>query len=266
MIKVFRAAYVTHLEIIRDSDTPATDLGEDWTAVLRAFPHLTHLTASGPVCPSGVVEALGAAVGHGVTADSDSVSAPRSPLCPALRYVTLGWAVPREIGLKGQVGACDPETYLQHRDVGTRVERRCSAMQLAFERRASMTAQKLDALEFYEYERQGMGMDPLDGPAVFGELIASSRRGDNDLLCLKRLRTIVGGSVVYRGYLARIVQWRYRRLFGRTSQIGGGFGSSSEDVVRVARAPCLYQFCHRYSDLYCFGLEVDTGRRGLRRY
>ena len=78
-------------------------------------------------------------------------------------------------------------------------------MQLAFERRASMGAQNLDALEFYEYERQGWGRKPSNGAAVFGELIVSSRRDDNDLPCLTRLRKVVGGPVVYRGYLLKMV-------------------------------------------------------------
>ncbi|KAI1786390.1 hypothetical protein LXA43DRAFT_952608 [Ganoderma leucocontextum] len=198
---VFRAACVTQLEINQDRDTTPTDPVEDWAAVLRAFPHLTHLTASGVDTPSGVVDALGAIAGHGVTADSD-VLASGSPLCPVLRNLTLGWEVPLEIGPKGSVEACDPALYRRHQDVGTRVEQRCSAMQPLFERRASMNAQKLHSLEFYEYERQGRGRDGSD-TAEYVELIASSRRDDDDLPCLERLRTVVGGPVVYRGYLLK---------------------------------------------------------------
>ncbi|KAI1783845.1 hypothetical protein LXA43DRAFT_902776, partial [Ganoderma leucocontextum] len=113
---VFRTACVTQLEIIpgsnQDCSATATDPVEDWAAVLRAFPHLTHLTASGVDTPSGVVDALGAIAGHGVTADSDSdVLVSGSPLCPALRYLTLGWEVPREIGPKDLVRACDSALY-----------------------------------------------------------------------------------------------------------------------------------------------------------
>ncbi|KAI1786398.1 hypothetical protein LXA43DRAFT_1109973 [Ganoderma leucocontextum] len=110
---VFREACVTQLEINQDRDTTPTDPVEDCAAVLRAFPHLTHLTASGVDTPSGVVDALGAIAGHGVTADSD-VLASGSPLCPVLRYLTLGWEVPREIGPKGSVEACDPALYRRH--------------------------------------------------------------------------------------------------------------------------------------------------------
>ncbi|KAI1786393.1 hypothetical protein LXA43DRAFT_1109953 [Ganoderma leucocontextum] len=207
---IFRTVCVTQLEIIPDSNqyryAMTTDPVEDWAAVLRAFPHLTHLTASGVDTPSGVVDALGAIAGHGVTADSD-VLASGSPLCPVLRNLTLGWEVPLEIGPKGSVEACDPALYRRHQDVGTRVEQRCSAMQPLFERRASMNAQKLHALEFYEYERQGYGREGLD-VAEFGVLIASSRRDDDDLPCLERLQTVVGGPVVYRGYLLKTVVWR----------------------------------------------------------
>ncbi|KAI1783839.1 hypothetical protein LXA43DRAFT_902765 [Ganoderma leucocontextum] len=210
---VFRTACVTQLEIIpgsnQDCSATATDPVEDWAAVLRAFPHLTHLTASGVDTPSGVVDALGAIAGHGVTADSDSdVLVSGSPLCPALRYLTLGWEVPREIGPKDLVRACDSALYRRHQDVGPRVEQRCSVMQPLFERRASMKAQKLHALEFYEYERQGYSCEQWDITMEFGELIASSRREDDDLPCLERLRTVVGGPVVYRGYLLKTVDQR----------------------------------------------------------
>ena len=207
----FRTAGVTHLGIISDPQqyfhAMDADRAEGWVAVLRAFPHLTHLTVTGTDAPSGVVNALGAAAEHGVPAADLEVLMSGSPLCPALRYVTLGWEVPREIGPKNRVNECDTATYQPHRDVGARVEHRCSAMQLAFERRASMKAPKLLALEFYEYEKQGFGEEPRD-PTRFGELIVSSRRDDNDLPCLERLRTVVGGPVVYRGYLLKLTVYR----------------------------------------------------------
>ena len=68
-----------------------------------------------------------------------------------------------------------------------------------------MGAQNLHALEFYEYERQEYGYDLEDVPE-FGELIASSRRDDSDLPCLERLRAVVGGPVIYRGYLLKMVR------------------------------------------------------------
>ncbi|PIL33251.1 hypothetical protein GSI_04701 [Ganoderma sinense ZZ0214-1] len=205
---VFRTTHVTHLEVIQDlfsdmdmSTTP--DLTEDWAATLHAFPHLTHLTVCGVDTPGPVVDALGSDTGH-----SEFLASGR-PLCPALRYVTVGWWVPREIGPKKLVRSSDPATYRQHQDVGPRVEQRCSSMQLAFERRTSMNAQALHALEFYEYET--WGDDKYRGVAAeFGELISGSRRDDSDLACLGQLREVVGGPVVYRGYLLKTAverQW-----------------------------------------------------------
>ncbi|KAM5541983.1 hypothetical protein V8D89_004293 [Ganoderma adspersum] len=192
---VFRTTHVTHLEIIPNSSqkyTADTDPVEDWSAVLRAFPHLTHLTVSGVDTPDSVVDALGALAKHRVAADSEVLtSGSPEPLCPALRHVTL----------------VDLTAYRQDQDVRPRVEQRCSALQVAFERRASMGAQNLHALEFYEYERQGYGYDIYDVPE-FEELIVSSRRDDNDLPCLERLRAVMGGPVVYRGYLLKMVRHR----------------------------------------------------------
>ena len=151
---VFRTAAVTYLEIIPEfdpCDAVAGHWAEDWAVVLRAFPHLTYLTVSGPDTFSSVVDALGAVTvaGHGVAAYPAS-DAPTSgsplPVCPALRCVTLEWQVPREIIPKTFVAAFDAAAYQQHWDVRPRVEQRCSAVQLAFERRASMRAQKLDTL------------------------------------------------------------------------------------------------------------------------
>ncbi|KAM5541981.1 hypothetical protein V8D89_004291 [Ganoderma adspersum] len=214
---LFRTAHVTHLEIIPDPDEyrkPGVmdDVGgwdpvEDWTPILRAFPHLTHLTVSGDISTSAVVDALGAvqAAGHRLATDSEGPLASVSALCPALRYVTLGWEVPREICPKNLVDSlCDAAMYRQDQDAGPRVEQRCPALQLAFERRAAMKAQELHALEFYEYERQGEG-HVFSRAVEFGELIAASRRDDNDLPCLERLRAVVGGPVVYRGYLLKTV-------------------------------------------------------------
>ena len=215
----FQAYRVTHLEIVFDSnwsrnyyhhqiEVTGTDPAEDWAPILRAFPHLTHLTVSGEHSTNAAVDALGAVLGHGVAAadwGSDLQLASESPVWPALRYVTLGWEVPREIGPEDLVRACDAATYRQHQDVGPRVEQRCSVLQLAFERRASMKAERLHALEFYEYERQRFGEDPDGRVPEFGELIAASRRDDSNLPCLKRLRAVVGGPVVYRGYLLKTV-------------------------------------------------------------
>ncbi|PIL33243.1 hypothetical protein GSI_04693 [Ganoderma sinense ZZ0214-1] len=210
---VFRTAHVTHLEIIQDFRThprsftrtskPST-LVDDWAATLRAFPHLTHLTVRGADTPDAVVDVLGADAGH---SHSELLASGR-PLCPALRYVTVGWRVPREIVPEEADSSCDPATYRKHQDVGPRVEQRCSVLQLAFERRTSMKAQGLHALEFYEYELRG---DDAYGVAgEFGELISGSRRDDSDLPCLERLREVVGGPVVYRGYLLKTAverQW-----------------------------------------------------------
>ncbi|KAM5541990.1 hypothetical protein V8D89_004300 [Ganoderma adspersum] len=207
---VFRTTHVTHLEIIIPGSSqikaPDTDPVENWAGVLRAFPHLTHLTVSGADTPDGVVDALGAVAGHGVAAGTEALASEFS-LCPALRYVTVGWQVPREIGPKETGDSIDLTAYRQDQDVRPRVEQRCSILQLAFERRASMGAQNLHALEFYEYERQGYGWN-IGGTAEFGELIASSRRDDSDLPCLERLRAVVGGPVVYRGYLLKMVRHR----------------------------------------------------------
>ena len=199
---VFRTTHVTQLEIISDNsqiNVPDTDPVEDWAEVLRDFPHLTHLTVSGVDTPDNVVDALGAGVAIGT-----EVLASEPSLCPALRYVTIGWQVPREIGPKKSVVSVNLTEYQQDQDVGPRVEQRCSALQLVFERRASMRAQDLHALEFYEYERQGYASG-IGYVPKFGELIVSSRRDDHDLPCLERLRAVVGGPVVYRGYLLKTV-------------------------------------------------------------
>ena len=123
---VFRTTHVTHLEITPDSsqsDAPDTDPVEDWAGVLRAFPHLTHLTVSGVDTPDGVIDALGPVAGHGVAAGTE-VLASGSSLCPALCYVTVGWQVPLEIGPKKIVGSVDLTAYRQDQDIGPRVEQR----------------------------------------------------------------------------------------------------------------------------------------------
>ena len=123
---VFRTTHVTHLEITPDSsqsDAPDTDPVEDWAGVLRAFPHLTHLTVSGVDTPDRVIDALGPVAGHGVAAGTE-VLASGSSLCPALCYVTVGWQVPLEIGPKKIVGSVDLTAYRQDQDIGPRVEQR----------------------------------------------------------------------------------------------------------------------------------------------
>ncbi|KAI1785611.1 hypothetical protein LXA43DRAFT_928495 [Ganoderma leucocontextum] len=208
---VFRAVFVTHLKIVqgppkyRNTTTlGGPGLAGDWHVVLRAFPHLTHLTATGANIPSLVVAALG----HTTTAHSDIGTSP-STLFPALRYLTLGWEMPGKgvFGPRNLPDGCDPATY-RHHDVDTHVERRCSMMQLMLERRrqASMGMGELRALEFYEYERPGKGSKRGNAVKVGRELIASSRRDDGDLPCLARLRTVVGGRVVYRGYLLKVIR------------------------------------------------------------
>ena len=92
--------------------------------------------------PDNVVNALGVAAGHGAPAGTE-VLASESSLCPALRYVTVGWQVPREIGPKDNPLPVNLTEYQQDQYVGPRVEQRCSALQLVFERRTSMKAQDL---------------------------------------------------------------------------------------------------------------------------
>ncbi|KAI1785625.1 hypothetical protein LXA43DRAFT_120846 [Ganoderma leucocontextum] len=217
---VFRAVCVTHLEIIQGSvkdhgTAVTTQPEENWPVVLRAFPHLTHLTAAGADTPSLVVDALAAISGYAGTANSNVGTSP-PPLCPALRYLTLGWEMLREdeegFGVRNPPDGCDPTTY-RHRDVDTHVERRCSAMQPIFEKRARPPTGTCEmyGLELYEYEAQPQAYDSPDewcGVVEIEELIPSSRRDGDDLPCLARLGTVVGGPVVYRGYLSKVIRRR----------------------------------------------------------
>ncbi|KAI1786416.1 hypothetical protein LXA43DRAFT_927635 [Ganoderma leucocontextum] len=181
---------ITRLAVIQEGDIGTASPADDWTAFLCGFPHLNHLTVIGRDIPTHALEALGP---RAVTDVMDP--APPScttPICPGLRYVTLGWEMPQAEEFVDSDGP-DSATH-RPQDLDAHVERRCSMMQEIFKRRRKLGAGGLDALEFYDYESDD-------------ELITSSRQDSDtrDLPCLAELRDVTGGRVIYRGYLFNVL-------------------------------------------------------------
>ncbi|KAI1786408.1 hypothetical protein LXA43DRAFT_898010 [Ganoderma leucocontextum] len=200
---VSRTHRITRLAIIQGKCGIGTVPEENWTPFLRDFPHLTHLTVLGRDIPNYALETLDP---RAVTDVSDSVPpSSATPMCPSLRYVTLGWEMDGEV--RNPTGLGDgPPGSATHRpqDIDAHIERRCSMMREIFERRRELGASGLDALEFYDYER---GRNRDVGSESEDELITSSRRDSDtrDPACLAELRDVTGGRVIYRGYLLKVL-------------------------------------------------------------
>ncbi|EJF60518.1 hypothetical protein DICSQDRAFT_181240 [Dichomitus squalens LYAD-421 SS1] len=196
----FQAVHVTHLEVSDAWDNGPWNARrngvDDWVAALQAFPHLIDLSVCGSDGPNLVLPAL-----VGCTASPSSTHLP----CAALTSISLGWKITAPDDHRDRPTnlprGCDTAMYRLW-DVEERIRRRCSAMQSMLEQRASRGAPKLHALEFWEFETRRWGLWRDDYSVRDGwELIPASRRDDTSSACLARLRSLVGGPVVYRGYL-----------------------------------------------------------------
>ncbi|TBU56526.1 hypothetical protein BD310DRAFT_611117 [Dichomitus squalens] len=196
----FQGMHVTHLEVLDEtfhsygtSWRDSTCTVEDWAVPLQAFPHLTSFTVCGGTGPSFVLPALAQCT---TTADAPSTQLP----CPALQNLVLCWAIENTHEPTNLPEGCDTVTYAS-RDAEEHIRWRCSTLQPVFEQRALKGAPSLKTLIFWEYET--MRHRPwLDDAMKDGRVrIPSTCRDDSSSACLARLRGVVGGPVVYGGYL-----------------------------------------------------------------
>ncbi|TBU29262.1 hypothetical protein BD311DRAFT_756840 [Dichomitus squalens] len=188
---------VTHLEVLDHSyflpwmGTPCTV--EDWVAVLPAFPHLTSLTVCGATGPNSILPALAQCT---ISSDAPSTRLP----CPALQNLVLCWAIENTHEPTNLPEGCDTVTYAS-RDAEEHIRWRCSMMEPVFEQRALKGAPSLKTFIFWECEMVRDRPWPEDAMKDGRVRIPSTCRDDSSSACLARLRGVVGGSVVYGGYL-----------------------------------------------------------------
>ncbi|TBU53933.1 hypothetical protein BD310DRAFT_951751 [Dichomitus squalens] len=199
LLNYFQGMHVTHLEVLNQwcitwwNATPCTV--ENWVVVLPALPHLTSLTVCGATGPNSILPALAQ---YTISSDAPSTHLP----CPALQAVVLCWRVAARGKNPGEPTnlpeGCDKATCASW-DAEEHIRWRCSTMQPVFEQRALKAAPSLKTLGFWEYETDSSW--PEDAMKHGGVRIPSTCRDDRSSACLARLRGVVGGPVVYGGYL-----------------------------------------------------------------